>query len=61
MNLSSHAINTKMNRLQNLLADSVDETKHRVIQRLLNKEKAKAALRLQKRDVDADSLKTFLD
>ncbi len=56
MNLSSHAINTKINRLQNLLADSVDEAKRRVIQRLLNKEKAKVALRLQRRDVDADRM-----
>ena len=56
MNLSSHAINTKINRLQNLLANSVDEAKRRVIQRLLNKEKAKVALRLQRRDVDADRM-----
>jgi len=56
MNLSSHAINTKINQLQNLLADSVGEAKRRVIQRLLNKEKAKAALRLQRRDVDADRM-----
>jgi hypothetical protein len=56
MNLSSHAINTKINQLQNLLADSVDEAKRRVIQALLNKEKAKAALRLLRRDVDADRM-----
>jgi hypothetical protein len=56
MNLSSHAINTKINQLQNLLADSVDEAKRRVIQGLLNKEKAKAALRLLRRDVDADRM-----
>jgi hypothetical protein len=56
MNLSSHAINTKINRLQNLLGNSVDETERRTVQRLLNKEKAKAALRLLRRDVDVDRM-----
>ena len=52
MNDFSYSIDINIRRFQNLLRTSVDETERQTIQRLLNEEEAKAALRASERKKD---------